>query len=82
MQLNEDFMANPLEKDKHGCMPNAPGPTKTLWCSAVNMCVSPDNYDKKGCESIMEMIKFKASGICDNLFITIVIAIILYFYFS
>ena len=78
----ENFMANPMEKDKHGCMPNGIGPSKTLWCEAVNMCVSSDHYDAKGCESLLEMAKFKASGLSNNLIIFIFIGIILYFYFS
>ena len=78
----ENFMANPMEKDKHGCMPNGIGPAKTHWCEAVNICVSPDHYDSKGCESLLEMAKFKASGLSNNLIILIFIGIILYFYFS
>ena len=82
MKLLENFISNPMEKDSHGCMPNGIGPTKTLWCKAVNMCVSPDNYDSKGCESFIEMVKFKASGLSNNLIILIFIGIVLYFYFS
>ena len=67
MKLLEKISLNPMEKDSHGCMPNGIGPAKTLWCEAVNMCVSPDHYDSKGCESLI---------------ILIFIGIILYIYFS
>ena len=82
MKLLEKISLNPMEKDSHGCMPNGIGPAKTLWCEAINMCVSPDHYDSKGCESLMEMVKFKASGLSNNLIILIFIGIILYIYFS
>tara|TARA_B100000927_G_C16050273_1_gene302821 strand:+ start:66 stop:335 length:270 start_codon:yes stop_codon:yes gene_type:complete len=78
----ENFIDNPMEKDENGCMPNGIGPAKTQWCKAVNMCVSPDHYDPKGCESIIEMVKHKASGINNSLIIIILIGLIVYFYFS
>ena len=78
----EKFIPNPMEKDSHGCMPNGIGPAKTHWCEAVNMCISPDHYDPKGCESLIEMAKFKASGLSNNLIIIIFIGMVLYFYFS
>ncbi len=81
-RLSEHFLSNPLEKDAHGCMPNAPEPAKTLWCEAVNMCISTDHYDSQGCTGIIEMIKYKASGVNDSLLIFVIIGIFLYFYFS
>jgi hypothetical protein len=78
----ENFIPNPMEKDSHGCMPNGIGPSKTLWCNALNMCVPPEQYNAKGCENLFEMAKFKASGLSNNLLILILIGVVLYFYFS